>query len=407
MTMPFSPYTLSPDMMRMLQMQGQQPQPQQLSIWDKMQQQVAPAPTTGLLGEQDVKNARNQGLLDFGLSLLSQSGPSLQKTSLGQALGVAGKSGLEAYRGALDNATQQAAQKQAFDINKLKMQQAQTSAAQQQKALAARDAVFAKFPPPDHDQDPQALQKWTQAVIPALVSAGDVEGADKLLGLQRALADGKYQAVQTGDAVYTFDPKTGTYTRGPERHMNADELEMKRLALAEQRSRTAAAQDEHASARQDRLVKAFDTNNKDLFARAIPVNQAMMAVEQAKTDPTVGGNAIIAFMTAVDPKAQQRYQMVNWLSSHLTPSLAATAQRFLEGKTTGLLPKELLNAMQAHLRRTRDITIGQGKRAQAEYERLHPEVKGVLRDITTEFDPDPTPSSYDPASLRGTYGGLQ
>jgi hypothetical protein len=406
MTMPFSPYQLSPDVMRSLQMQSPARPKDNMSLWDKIQNAVAPAPTDGLLGEEDVKNARNQGLLNFGLGLLAQSGPTTHRVSLGQAIGQAGVQGVGAYHDAIDQATQRLAQKQAFDANKLKMTGMQTEMTDQAKARQARDAVFTRLPPPADDSDPKAIAAWIQHAAPALVAAGDTEGAGKLLEMQRQLA-GKYQAVQLGDQVARFDPTTGEFTPGPERHMMPDELAMKKAALAEAQARIANTREATTASRQDRLVKAYDTNNKDLFARAVPVNQAMMAIEQAKTDPTVGGNAIIAFMTAVDPKAQQRYQMVNWMSQHLTPSLAATAQRYLEGKTTGLLPKELLNAMAAHVRRTRDITIAQGKRAQAEYERLHPEVKGVLRDIGTEFDADAAPAAADPGSLRGIYGGLK
>src|SRR6478736_3407812 len=132
MTMPFSPYMLNPDLLRSLQMpRAPMPVDPGMSAWDRMQNTVAPAPAGGLLGEDDIKGARNQGLLNFGLSLLSQSGPTTQKTSFGQALGQAGQSGLAAYQSAVDSATQRAAQKQAFDANKLKIQGMQTDMAQQ------------------------------------------------------------------------------------------------------------------------------------------------------------------------------------------------------------------------------------------------------------------------------------
>src|SRR5574343_70916 len=51
----------------------------------------------GLLGDTDWTDPANQGLLQFGLSMLAGSGPSTRRTSVGQLIGLAGGQGMDAF----------------------------------------------------------------------------------------------------------------------------------------------------------------------------------------------------------------------------------------------------------------------------------------------------------------------
>jgi hypothetical protein len=61
-----------------------------------------PSAYQGLLNEQQIGNAQNQGLLSAAAALLQAGGPSLQKRSLGQALGAGFLAGQQGYNNALE-----------------------------------------------------------------------------------------------------------------------------------------------------------------------------------------------------------------------------------------------------------------------------------------------------------------
>jgi len=410
MTMPFSPYLLNPDTLRSLQMQSPAAAPEKMSLWDKIQNAVAPVPTGmgDLLGEQDIKNARNQGLLAAGAQMLQASGPSTQRTNFAQIAGQGLQAGMQGYQGAVQNQIQNRLQGLNVAQTKAQMDAFKVKQDQLQRISAARDAVFKKYGPPPSGNE-EAMGAWIDKVAPELLAAGDDIG--QLVDYRKALNEkknqNKLQAVQAGDAVYTFDPQTGQYTRGPERHMSADELALKQAQIANTRANAAAAQETATNSRMDRLAKVWDAHTADLSKRVAPINQALMALEHAKTDPVVGANAVVAFLTAVDPKAQQRFQMVDWLSSHLTPSIAAKAIRMLDEKTTGLMPPDVLNAMIEHVRRTRDTTIKEEQRMYDEYTKIHPEMKDALPRIGTAFDMSGGPSQQQYDMSQYHFGGGQ
>lgn len=69
----------------------------------------------GLLNQEEMTGARNNMLLNLGLGLLSQSGPSPHKIGLGQAIGTAGMQAMNSQQGYINNLTQNRLMKSKFD----------------------------------------------------------------------------------------------------------------------------------------------------------------------------------------------------------------------------------------------------------------------------------------------------
>lgn len=186
-----------------------------LSWWDKLQNDVVPVPEgmKGLLSEDDVKHARMQGLFAAGASLLDSAGPSPVKTSLGQALGRGLQAGLRGYQGAIQNQAQSLAQRQALDLNKLKIGEAQRGIAQADAIKKSRADIIAKHGAPDTG-DPHSTAKWIDAVLPEFIAAGDEEMVARLSEIRKSLGgrDQQPRALQwhdVGNFVVGTDPATG------------------------------------------------------------------------------------------------------------------------------------------------------------------------------------------------------
>ncbi len=147
------------------------------SLWDRIQEAVSPYPKhlDGLVNENDVKGARNQGLLSLGASLLESSGPSTQPIGLGQALGRGIQAGMGGYQGAIDSMGQRAMGRQALDMNKMKMEGLKGDMARTAQLDAARKGILQKHGP--LPEDPEAREGYLTAVMNDLISAGDVDSA--------------------------------------------------------------------------------------------------------------------------------------------------------------------------------------------------------------------------------------
>lgn len=103
---------------------------------------IAPTPGGSLLDEEAIKRANAQGLLGLGAGLLSASGPSLQPTSLGQALGQ----GIQQMRQAREGAVNTAMNRQMANITmqqkQREMQLAEQKARQEAQQANAWNAQF-------------------------------------------------------------------------------------------------------------------------------------------------------------------------------------------------------------------------------------------------------------------------
>jgi hypothetical protein len=167
----------------------QQPQ-QRRGLLDRIQGALMPAPAGGLLSEEDVKNARMQGLLGLGAGLLSASGPAPQGTAprLMQAVGQ-GIQGMQgAYQGAVGQNVEQRAAQQQLQAGQAELAE-QQAAKQKQAALAAtRQQIIAEHPLP---ADVGGMAKWVEAVLPKFMAAGDEEYVQRLAAIRSTLGNGQ------------------------------------------------------------------------------------------------------------------------------------------------------------------------------------------------------------------------
>jgi hypothetical protein len=425
MTMPFSPYQLAPDLMRSLQISGQPAAPEKLSLWDKIQNAVAPVPSGvgGLLGEQDIKNARNQGLLQAGLAAMAASGPTTQHTNLGQILAQGGQAGVQGYQGAIQGQIDNRMKGLDFKSKQAQMDAFKQKQADMARISAARDATFKKYgPPPSGDEN--AMGAWIDKVAPELMAAGD--DISQLVDYRKALREkqdaNKPQQVQAGDMATTFvpgkgfwDPNAdngaggkGAFVPSIERHMSPDEMQMKRLALGEQQARTNAMQDIANQSHYTALTKNFASENKSLVERAAPINQALLSVRAAQGDPSLTKIALGAMLQAADQKAQLRSQILQYYSN-LDPSIAGHWETLKSKLLDGKLPLYQSQAVVTHLSNLLDQVHGMYARRRAGEVGRHPKLDEWLPQADEFFNQEdgmlPGQKQYDMSQYN--FGGGQ
>jgi hypothetical protein len=177
----------------------------------KLQDGLMPRPSSGLLDEDDIKNARMQGLLGLGASLLADSGPTTAKDRVGlmQSIGRGIQGGQQAYQGAVGSALDQRMGSKMFEQQQQKhaldaaasVQQLQAGQAQQQ-LQAQRQALFTQNPPP---ADPAGYLDWARMMHGKAAGLGDLDLAEQFKtiiatqGGAQAKAQGTYVTVPGPD----------------------------------------------------------------------------------------------------------------------------------------------------------------------------------------------------------------
>lgn len=380
-----------------------------MTPFDKIQDALAPvdAGLHGLLSEDDVKKARQQGLFAAGAALLDASGPSTTPTSLGQALGRGLQAGISGYNNAVDRQVQSIGQRQAIDLGKLKVRGAQ----QEMDTEAKRQAILSQIPQPQDPNDPHAMAGWAHQASAALLKAGLTKDAADFLQAAKSLEDRtNLQAVQAGDAIYTFDPRTGTYTKGPDRGVPADQLELRRLQLQEQRARTQAMVGVANERSLRTQTNGFMNRNKVLADRAATLNQAITTLSDAQHDPVLYSSAIANFIQSADQKAQLRIEMLRFFKDNVDPSVAGKwnvlRSRILEGK----LPQYASSSMIRHLEKLRAQAQHEWDTKRAGEVKRHPDLDGWIppgEEMFAAPEEGHGASDLSPEGLTGTYGGLQ
>lgn len=183
----------------------------------KIQERLMPTPSSGLLTEQDIKNARQQGLLGLGASLLADSGARPQGTAPG--FGEAVGRGVQAMQGGFQGAQQQALATRAAEQQ---MQMAGQQSQLQQQELAAnqaamdkqgqlsqvRQSIIAEHPLP---KDVGGMAAWVEAVLPKFMAAGDEEYVQRLSAIRSTLGNG--QQKEPGQWVEVAGPDGKPMTR--------------------------------------------------------------------------------------------------------------------------------------------------------------------------------------------------
>jgi hypothetical protein len=289
--------------------QGPRKQP---SLWEKLQELVAPRPQQleGLLGEKDVKDARNQGLLAAGLGMLENSGWSTNAPTLGQAISRGAGAGMQAYQGAIGNATQQAAQKQAIaaqgqgmDFNRMKMDAFKNDQAKVAQLDAARKQIIAEMGKPD-TSNPDGMAQWIDTALPRFIEAGDEDTAQRLAAIRATLGPGRRgrepEKIDLGNKVILRDPVTGQvvaeYPKG---------IEPRDVAAGAQTR--AEMSDQRRFQKEGGLRDDFNNDTKNMRQTASKLLGAIGETDRAmQGDGAAQVNMLYAFVNAMDPASAVR-----------------------------------------------------------------------------------------------------
>ncbi|MCC2626371.1 MAG: hypothetical protein K0S14_21 [Thermomicrobiales bacterium] len=279
--------------------------PKQPSLWDKLQEIVSPYPQhlKGLIGPDDVKGARNQGLLALGASLLESAGPSTQRTSLGQAIGRGAQAGMGAYQGAVDSMTQRAmarqqmeAGKQGMDMNRLKMEGLKGDMARIQKLDAARQGILQKHGP--LPKDPTERQGYLTNVMNDLIAAGDIDSARSISEVLKSGAGSQgsptYE-LDRGDVIEIRDKRTNAVIETVKKGMSPRD--------------TAAGADTRAAVQFERDSRREGMLSDDYFQRTRQIAEVagFASVIDASAESALAGDAaaqqsvLFAIMKMNDP----------------------------------------------------------------------------------------------------------
>jgi len=295
----------------------------------RAEENLMPAPPSGLLSPEDLAAARRAGMLHLGMSLLGDTSGNGLGPALAQGLGAA----QQGYQGTAQNT--------------LAMQ----AAMKQQQMLQQRTAIGQKYAPKAGETPNYA------GMYADYMAAGDLDAAKNVAQLvQEQLhnrGDDKLQAVQAGDRIYTFDPRTGVYTPGPERHMNADELADKRLGRQLQMEQIAAMRTAREAQQGQLAGNAFMSQNKDLLATEQLYGNWKGAYEDAKSaNPALRQaaykSAIVNFSRIADPGTRSTLGMLHYLET-VQPSLVSRFKLTAEKLANGDFPPAVLDAMNQHV----------------------------------------------------------
>lgn len=291
---------------------------------------IMPDSAEGLISAEDLANARRQGLLHLGLSLLGDTS--------GNGLGPALAAGVDKAQGVFGNEIQSSI--------------AEDAMRKQKNMLAQRQAIAAKYAPTATDTEDTMFKKFP-AMYADFMRAGDLEAAHNVEGIVQRMIDkrsqGNKQAVQAGDRIYTFDPLTGSYTPGPERHENADVIRDKALQRALTAEQIAATREQRMMSQAQTGATAFMRQNQDLLKTEQAYQQWKGALASARAgNPAAYKSAIVNFAGIADSKAQIRLGMLNYLGQ-IDPSVRGRADLALAKLESGQYPVRVLEDMDKHV----------------------------------------------------------
>jgi len=307
------------------------------SLAGRAQDNLMPAPPGGLLSPEDLAAARRAGMLHLGMSLLGDTSGQGLGPALAQGLGAA----QQGYQGAAANTM------------------AMQAAAKQKQLLDQRQAIGQKYAPKPGETPNYA------GMYADYMAAGDLDAArnvaqlvqEQMQAQARSREANKLQAVQAGDAIYTFDPKTGTYTRGPERHMNADELLDKQIGRQLQREQIASMRVAREQQQGINAGNAFMRQNADLVKTEQLYQTWHAAYESAKAgNPAAYKSAIVNFAATADPKAQIRLGVLNFIEK-VDPSVKGRSEIAFQKLANGQFPQRVLDEMNRHVEEIHRNTV--------------------------------------------------
>jgi hypothetical protein len=251
-----------------------------------------PGAMEGLLSPEDIKQARMQGLLGLGTSLLSASGPRPQGQvpSLGQALGQGVQQGMSAYQQALQGTA---------GMNVAVQERQKAQQIQQQRA-----AIQARYPARPNETPQQVIERL-QRMLPEFIAINDTEMVGKLVELLKSVGNDTQrkppmpQEIRLGNEVLLRNPETGEeikrYPIGPSpRDPNAPDT-------AQQ------LRDQRVFRLEEQLTDNF---NRDTKTQRETVSKLEGAISERGAalsgDPAAQINILYAFINSMDPASAVR-----------------------------------------------------------------------------------------------------
>lgn len=360
--------------------------PKRVSLFERMKDRLLPMPQgfDGLLSPDQVSQARGKGLLDLGVSLLGDSGTVVggPAPTLGQALAH----GIQAAQAGTQQSAQQAVQGGLLQDDLDREHQIRT----------ARQRISQAFPQMPNETREQTENRLSH-MYAAYVQTGDTQSAAALDGVMKSIyarePATKFQAVQAGDAVYTFDPSSGRYVKGPDRGMPEDQKQIRLQQLEQERLRTESLRDERDRSRAQSQARAFSTQTQNLADTAQPYQLAKNAFAEARSgNPAALKTAIIGFAGVADPKAQLRQGIINMVGQ-VDPSIKGNFDLALARLTSGTLPTRVLDNMEQLVDRIHSGNAGLYEQRRAAEVKRHPELDGWLPATSDIFGVLPNPGA--------------
>lgn len=198
-------------------------------------------------------------------------------------------------------------------------------------------------------------------------------------GLVADPKESPFQSVSAGNQLFNYDKDKGTYTPGPEVHMNADQIAEHDADIALKREQARSLADSRVAAQGERKDKVtqveadkFIGQNRDLYNRAATLNQSLRTMHDAVGQPVLYTSALVNFIQAADQKAQVRSQMVDYFKKNVDPSFTGTAEVLATRIKDGTYPPRVLQGLTQHVENLRNLAQGEWTTRRDWYVKHHP-----------------------------------
>lgn len=255
----------------------------------------------GLLSPEDLADARKQGLLDLGMSLLGDQSP-----SFGEALAHGVQAGQAGFRGNLNDKIQNSVYAQGVQ--------------QQKSLLDARARIAKEFQAPPGETFQQAQERLMK-MYTAYVNAGDTEMAGKLSEVVKGIKETQPKPVNVpeggslvgpdGKVIY-HNPKPPAVDHSGQQQANRDRIQ------------------------QNLIVSDFEKATKD-FSKIEEAYNAVQASVANPNNPYGTMAALEGMARMLNPGVSVRAATLKMLKDY--GSLGDKAERFYEVAKSGAWPK--------------------------------------------------------------------
>jgi hypothetical protein len=333
---------------------------------------AAPSALNGMIDDNDVANARRQGVLQMGIALSQGTGENAL-ASLGRGL----NSAQGAYRQSLENSIAQ----------KEKAQQV----AKQQQMTQQRVQIAQQYPArPDETQE-QTIERM-QKMFAAYSQIGDLETAGKIGEVVKSLGNNTKAKAPTWEdfggykVQYDSDGKVLQRVDKTPSPRNPD-------VAADVAERAADRRDQNTIRNSDKLAVEYNRDTEPYRALDMKLSGAVSEAERAmRGDGAAQTNVLYSFVSAMDPNSAVREGELKLVQS--AASLRDEAQRLINkvrkpGESASVPPKMLREMRDLMARRIdmnreyvngrADFYTGRAQRSKLDPTGLFPRLGGGAR----------------------------